>query len=109
MRSRRQRPIRKRVVVALIVFAIVMIALFIGSVGKFIPPLFDLLFKKEIQLKETKEKRVNVLLLGVGGGNHEGPDLTDTIIFASLDPVTKRVTLVSIPRDLWIPALDAKN
>jgi LCP family protein required for cell wall assembly len=78
--------------------------------GKFIPVLWDLLFKKEIQLSQQKapDQPVNILLLGVGGGNHDGPDLTDTIIFASIDPEKNRVTLVSIPRDMWVPDLKAK-
>lgn len=108
MYSRRQRHIRKRVIVALVVFFLIIVGLIVFSVGKFVPALFQLAFEKEIQLKETKEKRVNVLLLGVGGGNHEGPDLTDTIILASIDPETQKVTLVSVPRDLWMPELRAK-
>ncbi|HSA84047.1 MAG TPA: LCP family protein [Patescibacteria group bacterium] len=108
MHSRRQRHVRKRVVIALFVFFLILGGLVGLKVAKFIPPLFDLTFTKEIQLKETKEKRINLLLLGVGGGTHEGPDLTDTIIFASIDPVLQKVTLVSIPRDLWIADLRAK-
>lgn len=46
---------------------------------------------------------INVLLLGVGGDGHDGPQLTDTIIFASIHPEKNRITLISIPRDLWIP------
>jgi len=46
--------------------------------------------------------RVNVLLMGRGGGNHDGPDLTDTMMIASIDPVDKNITLISIPRDLWV-------
>lgn len=56
----------------------------------------------------TPEKTVNILLLGVGGGTHDGPDLTDTMIFVHLDPKNNKVTLVSIPRDLWIPDLGGK-
>ncbi len=44
--------------------------------------------------------RVNILLLGVGGSGHDGPELTDTIIFGSLKPSTSQVGLISIPRDL---------
>ncbi len=50
----------------------------------------------------------NILLLGIGGGTHDGPNLTDTIILASLNPKKDTVTLVSIPRDLWIPELQGK-
>lgn len=54
------------------------------------------------------EGRTNILILGKGGANHEAPDLTDTIIFASIDNVGHRVTLISIPRDIWIPSIRAK-
>ncbi|EOD00337.1 LCP family protein [Caldisalinibacter kiritimatiensis] len=62
---------------------------------------------KETESEESKEpddplqkaikesKRLNVLLLGL-----EGPR-TDTIIFASFDPVTKKVDMISIPRDTY--------
>lgn len=46
--------------------------------------------------------RINVLLLGRGGNNHDAPDLTDTIILASIDPINHTSTLFSIPRDLWV-------
>lgn len=46
--------------------------------------------------------RVNILLLGKGGPGHDGPDLTDTLLVASIDPVNKTMTLVSVPRDLWV-------
>ncbi|MFC1646692.1 LCP family protein [Patescibacteria group bacterium] len=44
----------------------------------------------------------NVLLLGFGGGTHQGGLLTDTMIVARIDPKTKHAWLVSIPRDLWV-------
>lgn len=91
----------------LIVFAllvgikVVPLLLTLGSVGA------QTLMNKNITLKKTDE-RVSILLLGIGGGMHEGPNLTDTIIFASIDPKAKKVTLVSIPRDLWVSDLQAK-
>ncbi len=53
-------------------------------------------------LKGEGSGRINVLLLGRGGGNHDGPDLTDSIMLASIDPINYKTTLVSIPRDLWV-------
>jgi len=53
-------------------------------------------------LKGEGDGRINVLLLGKGGENHDGPDLTDTILVASIDPLNKTVNLVSVPRDLWV-------
>jgi len=54
------------------------------------------------QLKGEGDGRVNVLLLGRGGVGHTAPDLTDTIIVASIDPLQKDAGLVSIPRDLYV-------
>lgn len=44
----------------------------------------------------------NFLILGTGGKDHEGADLTDTIILASLDNEEKLVTMISIPRDIFV-------
>lgn len=53
-------------------------------------------------LKGEGDGRINILLMGRGGGTHDAPDLTDTIMVASIDPVNKTTTLISIPRDLWV-------
>jgi polyisoprenyl-teichoic acid--peptidoglycan teichoic acid transferase len=54
------------------------------------------------KLKGEGDGRINILPAGRGGEGHDGPDLTDTLIFASIDPVQKQVALVSIPRDLYV-------
>ncbi|MFA4942007.1 MAG: LCP family protein, partial [Patescibacteria group bacterium] len=54
-------------------------------------------------LKGEDRDRINILLLGMGGKNHDGGYLTDTIMLASIEPSTKKVALLSIPRDLTIP------
>jgi len=54
------------------------------------------------KLKGEGDGRVNILLLGRGGEGHDGPDLTDTILIASIDPVNNKSALMSIPRDLWV-------
>jgi polyisoprenyl-teichoic acid--peptidoglycan teichoic acid transferase len=46
---------------------------------------------------------VNILLLGTGDETHDGVDLTDTIMIASIDPARNgSVALFSIPRDLYV-------
>lgn len=54
------------------------------------------------QLKGEGDGRVNILISGRGGEGHDGADLTDTLILASIDPIHKEVGLVSVPRDLWV-------
>lgn len=44
--------------------------------------------------------RVNVLLIGVDSGAGRNTSNTDTMIVASLDPVTETVSILSIPRDM---------
>jgi LCP family protein required for cell wall assembly len=54
------------------------------------------------QLKGEGDGRVNILLLGVGGPGHDAPDLSDTIMLASIDPINHKAALLSLPRDLWV-------
>jgi polyisoprenyl-teichoic acid--peptidoglycan teichoic acid transferase len=54
------------------------------------------------KLRGEGDGRINVLLLGRGGPGHDGPDLTDTILVASIDPVNKKAALISVPRDLYV-------
>lgn len=62
-----------------------------------------LMVGKDKILKGELFDRTNILILGMGGAQHEGPYLTDTIILASLKPSTQQVGLLSIPRDLYVP------
>lgn len=54
------------------------------------------------QLKGEGEGRVNILLLGIGDVGHPGADLSDTMMVISIDPKTKDVAMLSVPRDLWV-------
>lgn len=66
-----------------------------------------LLFDSGAPLKITNS-RTNILLLGVGGGAHEGADLTDTIIVLTLNIKTRSLAFISIPRDVWSDELKDK-
>ncbi len=46
--------------------------------------------------------RVNVLVVGYGGGDHDGAYLADSIQILSVDPETDTTTAIPIPRDLWV-------
>ena len=99
---------RKKKPLLIILFFVVILGVFIYKTASLYPFLFHLLVDRGVNLKETNQ-RINILLLGIGGGAHDGPNLTDTIIFASLDQKNNKVTLVSIPRDLWMPDLEGIN
>lgn len=81
------------------------------------------LFKKETGLTATtiaqlliddgvplasSDGRTNILVLGVGGGTHEGSDLTDTMLVISLKKDKHSVALISVPRDTWSDTLKDK-
>ncbi len=53
-------------------------------------------------LPKDEYGHTNILLLGQGDEGHEGADLTDTMMIASIDPKTDSVTMLSIPRDLYL-------
>ncbi|MFA4845517.1 MAG: LCP family protein [Patescibacteria group bacterium] len=55
------------------------------------------------ELDGEDEDRVNLLLMGIGGEGHDGPQLTDTIIFASYQPSTGAIGMMSLPRDMSVP------
>lgn len=59
------------------------------------------------QLQKTNN-RTNILLLGVGGEQHAAADLTDSIIFISVDLESGQAVFLSIPRDVWLESLKAK-
>ncbi|MFH1142117.1 MAG: LCP family protein [Candidatus Uhrbacteria bacterium] len=67
-----------------------------------------LVTSSEKLLAGEEEDRINILALGIGGEGHDGPELTDTIIFASYRPSTDEMGILSIPRDLtvYIPGYD---
>jgi LCP family protein required for cell wall assembly len=54
------------------------------------------------KLKGEGDGRINVLVLGIGGTGHEGPNLSDTILVMSIDPKTKDAAMLSVPRDLYV-------
>jgi polyisoprenyl-teichoic acid--peptidoglycan teichoic acid transferase len=59
--------------------------------------------KSSLPIKQKQEQTAyNFLLLGYGGGIHDGTYLTDTMMIAHIDTKIKKATLISIPRDLWV-------
>lgn len=69
--------------------------------------LFRLVFDNGADLNPI-DGRINVLLLGIPGGNHEGTDLTDTILVLSFHEKNKTLQMISVPRDIWSDTLKDK-
>lgn len=69
----------------------------------FLSALTHLVGAGQRTLKGEDADRINILLMGIGGGTHDGPQLTDTIMLASYKPSTGQVAFMSIPRDMAVP------
>lgn len=68
--------------------------------------LFSFLRDSNQQLKGQSEGRTNILILGMGGTKHPGGMLSDTMIVLSINWQTKKLAMLSIPRDLYVPIPD---
>lgn len=74
-----------------------------GTVKQYVSAFSD----PESQLPAYKG-RTNILLLGVGGAGHEGSNLTDSMMVISVASDGSDATMLSLPRDIWIPSMQAK-
>lgn len=52
--------------------------------------------------------RVNILVLGIPGGDHDGPTLSDSITVMNYDTKTNVVRSIGVPRDVWSSTLRDK-
>jgi polyisoprenyl-teichoic acid--peptidoglycan teichoic acid transferase len=84
-------------------------SLYIGLVRLgFTPQIIkQLLLDGDLSLNSF-EGRTNVLFLGIGGGQHNGADLTDTMMVYSLPAKQGVSVLISLPRDIWSDSLKDK-
>jgi LCP family protein required for cell wall assembly len=57
---------------------------------------------------KTINNTVNILILGIPGGNHDGPNLSDSINVVHYDMKTNKITVIGIPRDIWSDTLQDK-
>lgn len=68
----------------------------------FTDTLKTIVSQKQINLKGIEKDRINILLLGIAGKGKPGQNLADTIIILSINPKIGKVSLLSIPRDLYV-------
>lgn len=66
-------------------------------------PLSSIFGESGDLIQTTKVKgTTNILIAGIGGKGHEGAELTDSLMLASINADDGYVTLLSIPRDLFV-------
>jgi LCP family protein required for cell wall assembly len=95
------------IVVAIVIFYINSVLGFAGDISNTDDSIFkDVEANEQLPVWEGTE-RVNILLLGADKRGHEVPR-SDSMIIASIDPVTKKATMFSVLRDTYagIPGHD---
>lgn len=60
-------------------------------------------------LRGEKEGRINILLLGAAGEKKPGGNLTDTIMIMSINTKNKKVAMLSLPRDFYVPISNSNS
>ncbi|MFA6594094.1 MAG: LCP family protein [Candidatus Buchananbacteria bacterium] len=113
--NRRRHFSFKKLIISFAVVAIVAFIVFSSSVAfsnenliknlsqfNWLSQVGNLITSADRELKGESDDRINFIIMGIGGGDHEGAELADTIILASYKPSTKQIALMSIPRDLYV-------
>jgi len=57
---------------------------------------------KEFINKKNDKDKINILVVWIWWWDHDAPNLTDTIILTSINTKTKSISMLSIPRDLYV-------
>lgn len=84
------------VALSILVFLVMM------GVGALLGGQLNNLFFESVQTKDLKGKAINILLMGIDARDASSNSRSDTMILASIDPSTKKIAMVSIPRDTRI-------
>lgn len=64
--------------------------------------------KFEISNTKSIDGITSILILGKGSDIHTASDLTDTMMLLTINHSAQAISLLSIPRDIWIPEMRAK-
>jgi LCP family protein required for cell wall assembly len=84
------------------VAAIIFIALSVFMISKTYSFLKRIGIRNTNQTKKVEKHTFTTVLLGYGGGAHEGTYLTDTMILIHVNYESKKAVLISLPRDIWV-------
>ena len=104
-KNRRLALLKKIAVILAGVFAVLLIfgAIVKGLIALRIVQLDNFLSIAGTELARDEHGFTNVLLLGAGDKDHDGVNLTDSIMVASIDPSrTRSIAMLSITRDLYV-------
>ena len=91
----------------IVIFGVFVLWIFTLSFAKqfnFLNNSSDVVLDSKTDIVEEKkdDNKINILLLGRGGMLNDAPNLTDSIILASVNKDNKTISMFSIPRDLYV-------
>lgn len=92
----------KKVLIILLGIALAVGLFFVFKVNDFYKAIYRPGTVGSILKPKPPKTNYSFLLLGYGGGAHDGAYLTDTMMIININTKTKKVHLISIPRDLWV-------
>ncbi len=81
----------------------------LGSTNKLDPAKAAEFSQEKIDQIREEKKSLGILLLGYGGPGHQGGMLTDVIQLLYFDFEKTTVSMISIPRDLWVELPNGKQ
>lgn len=95
------------------IFGYIFIAIFIGlgiwyAKNRQAQNIVSGVVSSPINVLKNLGGRTNVLLLGIGGKDHEGGDLTDSMLLISFNLSKNTADMIPLPRDIWIASMKAK-
>jgi len=95
---------KKKVIVSTIVIIIFILFLYFLKFSQFYNKIYTARLPGGSQItKIPKDKKIfSILLMGYGGGRHEGTYLTDSMMIIQIDMEKKQTIMISLPRDLWV-------
>lgn len=88
----------KKIIVFITVIIIILLSFGVYRINRLYQKVYS---PKQTEIKKNKDT-ISLLLLGYGGGNHEGTYLTDSIMLFQVNIKTKKTHIISVPRDLWV-------
>lgn len=95
--------VTKKKTLIIVLLILLLLALVLGGIF-----VFRKIYNAYFQPLRNDNGSINLLFLGINGSGGEDKNLTDTIIFASVNQNANKITLLSVPRDVWIENLKAK-
>src|SRR5689334_8578368 len=103
----RKKIIGAGILIVCLLFVIVIIGPYYNFLTKTlkISPLKTLL---TFGVPNSYDNQITIVILGIAGGNHDGPNLSDSISVFNYNIKNNKLLTVSLPRDIWTDTLRSK-